>query len=86
MLLHLKLLVDERKMRVILDPPLWRGLYNAQVTLPRSALNCIDPCRSPAVTVEASLAGERFASLHLTEVLAGTTKAYGMTGAFPRNG
>ncbi|CEG14312.1 hypothetical protein XAC3562_1080001 [Xanthomonas citri pv. citri] len=43
MLLHLKLLVDERKMRVILDPPLWRGLYNAQVTLPRSALNCIAP-------------------------------------------
>ncbi|WP_285897190.1 hypothetical protein, partial [Xanthomonas hortorum] len=56
-------------------PALWWGLHNAQVTLPRSALNCIVPCRSSAVTVEASLPGERTDSFRLTEVLAGTTKA-----------
>lgn len=32
------------------------GRHNAQVTLPRSALKCMDPCRSLAVFVEASLA------------------------------
>ncbi|MCM5542802.1 hypothetical protein [Xanthomonas hortorum] len=41
------------------------------------SFSCSD-CRS-------KFGGERSASLRLTEVVAGTTKAYGMTGAFPRN-